>query len=168
MQRNTKKWIKNKIGLSNAYCDEYPEPLSSICERYVCNAFELAEEGELNDHLDLTGCEDKFDIPDDDDEIEDTEAENWKEINQEKAYLYIKEVAKTAKRLCHKEKQNGIPLQDDYCKNKVECLTLEALSTSWPNLFALKNCDQETLDRYGRKVPKGNIDFVKENEDDDE
>ena len=120
----------------------------------MCNALEELAEGEFEDHIDLSGCKNKFDINDDDD-VEDTEAENWRPINKGKAVQYIRNIARQSKRLCH----NHANLKDDFCKNKVECITVEGLAVTYPNLVKTKDCKRSDLKQISHKVVRKSFCF---------
>ena len=152
--RRIKKWFKHNANMTKAYCygdDENQE----ACEYIMCEATKELDSGELADHIDLDGCRNKDDFPndceeDDDDDEPTPECAYYKEISPSKTKFYLQNVASQAKKLCHKTKH----LTDDHCKNKVECLTLEALTAAWPQLFKLKNCKKSDLAEYPQKQDK--------------
>jgi hypothetical protein len=48
-----------------------------------------------------------------------------------------------AKKACH----HTVHTVDDRCKNKVECLLLETLTVSYPEIVALKACSEDDLNK---------------------
>ena len=90
------------------------------------------------------GCENKFDLPDDDDDTKDTEVANWHPINPDRAYLYVKRVTNQAKKLCDHDDIREL----ERCRNKVECIVARGIAVTYPNLIKLQNCKKEELDLF--------------------
>lgn len=150
------QFFRKTLNMTRVLCDKGPtEAYDNFCKATICASLSDLGVGELADHVDISGCR-AFTklpstseaqnacgpIPEGRDAEEFCEVQFWKVKNEGFLSRFLKNVATEAKNLCYHTEH----FVDDRCKAKVECLTIETLSVSWPDLFAQKNCTQQDLE----------------------
>lgn len=142
IQPKTKKWIKEHLNMTKAYCDGATK---SRCQLLVCHATSaIVESGQFSDHIAHTSaCPKKFkNLDASNKDIKKTPALEWMHAtNPLGTLLMLKDHASMARKFCKKTPHTT----DDRCKAEVECLTLGALTSAWPDLFKLKGCTTAEL-----------------------
>jgi hypothetical protein len=152
------QFIRKNLNMTHALCDRFEVSVAynNACKAVIFNSIkELLAVGELNDHVALVaGASTAFrsvpsvlarrqlcgPVPP---RTESTcDAQFWTVPEKEtRVSTFLVNTAWEAKRACHHTDHTV----DDRCKNKVECLVLETLAVSYPDIFALKGCSNDDL-----------------------
>jgi len=155
--------LRRMLNMTEIYCDNMLTPtLVAYCKAIVCNAFSgLTPTTELGKNFNLTGCAAHKQLPTVQQrtlacgstaaEIAACPVPFWHWNKAPSHYtLMIHNEAHDAQRSCFRSNN----LNDDHCKSKVHCLTLETLTVVYPDLFKLTACDAHSLSLKARKEIK--------------
>lgn len=161
-------FVRKNLNMTHALCDRnsQTEAYNRACLAFIFNAFVDVTDGELADHVAIVpGASAAFrsvpseatrrsvcgPIPVGANRNTFCDAVFWKEAKDDEQFqLFLINTAWTAKKACLHTDHTV----DDRCKAKVECLIIETLAVSWPQLFAQKNCDKATLNKISSKSRK--------------
>jgi hypothetical protein len=153
-------FLRKNLNMTHVLCDrfEVSTAFNAACNAFIFNAVrDVVTKGELSDHITLVaGASTKFrSLPSESarerlcgpvarGEVNNCEARFWVEPKKETAVsTFLINTAWEAKKACH----HTVHTVDDRCKNKVECLLLETLTVSYPEIVALKACSEDDLNK---------------------
>jgi hypothetical protein len=141
-QPRIKKLIKKQIGMSKAYCFG---DTNKLCRQFVCHTVRNLADGQFADHINIDGC-DNIEKPNKKSvkEVLKEYGETWSIPGPNMLKTVMKKWSEETKKFCHKTANTA----DDRCKNKVECLMIEGIVATWPDLFDTKDCGDAALAQY--------------------
>ena len=157
LQPQTKKWFKSHMNSTKAYCDGKGD-VADRCRAIMCYATSSLLDGQFSNHFAQTSeCPSKpsaNSLKISKGDLSKMPELAWlKPINPIGVLVMMKDQSSKAQTLCRKT----LHTSDDRCKDMVHCLTLGALTSAWPDLFKLKNCevkDFEMIDPHAPKLKK--------------
>ena len=132
---NLVELVEEMAEKSKSLCPYWPQDDREDCYREVMQClFEPLEEGELEDHLDISGsCSDNFD--------EATEDAIKRSANLKKKALQMERNIKVE---CGHD--------DDDCKNNIECRFLWDLAVAYPEFVELEDCEPFLGEDYQQRI----------------